>query len=36
MAKSKEEIEEEILSFLDRNSTHKGDGTQPGCGLQPE
>jgi len=34
MAKSKEEIEKEILSFLDLNSTHKGDGTQPGCGLQ--
>jgi len=34
MAKSKEEIEKEIIRFLDENSTHKGDGTQPGCGLR--
>jgi nitroimidazol reductase NimA-like FMN-containing flavoprotein (pyridoxamine 5'-phosphate oxidase superfamily) len=34
MAKSKEEIEKEILKFLDENSDHKGDGTQPGCGLR--
>lgn len=34
MAKSKEEIEKEILKFLDENSTHPGDGTQPGCGLK--
>ena len=34
MAKSKEEIEKEILGFLDENSTHKGDGTLPGCGLR--
>jgi hypothetical protein len=34
MAKSKEKIEKEILSFLDENSTHPGDGTQPGCGLK--
>ncbi len=34
MAKIKEEIEKEIIRFLDENSTHKGDGTQPGCGLQ--
>ena len=34
MVKSKEEIEEEILRFLDENSTNKGDGTQPGCGLK--
>jgi len=34
MTKSKEEIEKEILSYLDLNSTHKGDGAQPGCGLQ--
>ena len=34
MVKSKEEIEKEIMSFLDENSTYKGDGTQPGCGLK--
>ena len=33
MEKSKEEIEKEIIKFLDENSTHKGDGTLPGCGL---
>ena len=32
MEKSNEEIEREIVRFLDENSTHKGDGTQPGCG----
>jgi len=34
MKKSKEEIEKEILKFLEENSTHPGDGTQPGCGLK--
>jgi len=34
MAKSKEEIEKEIIRFLDENSTHKGDESLPGCGLQ--
>jgi len=34
MAKSKEEIEKEILSFLDENSTHPGDESLPGCGLR--
>lgn len=34
MAKIKEEIEKEIIRFLDENSTHKGDGTQSGCGLK--
>ena len=33
MAKSKEEIEKEILQFLDENSTHTGDESRPGCGL---
>lgn len=34
MAKSKEEIEKEILRFLDENSTHTGDESLPGCGLR--
>lgn len=34
MARSKQEIEKEILSFLDTNSTHSGDEKLPGCGLQ--
>ncbi len=34
MAKSKEEIEKEILRYLDENSTHKGDESLPGCGLR--
>jgi hypothetical protein len=34
MAKSKEAIEKEIITFLDENSTKKGDGSLPGCGLQ--
>jgi len=33
-AKSKQEVEKEILEFLDENSTHAGDGTQSGCGLR--
>ena len=33
MERSKEEIEKEIIRFLDENSTKKGDGTLPGCGL---
>lgn len=33
MTKSREEIEKEIIKFLDENSTHTGDGTLPGCGL---
>lgn len=34
MGKSREEIEKEIISFLSRTSTQKGDGTLPGCGLK--
>jgi len=34
MARSREEIENEIIRFLDENGTKKGDGTQPGCGLR--
>jgi len=34
MGKDKEEIEKEIISFLDKNSTKRGDGTLPGCGLK--
>ena len=34
MGKSNEEIEKEIIRFLDENGTHKGDGTQPGCGAK--
>ena len=34
MEKSKEEMEKEIIRFLDENSTKKGDGTLPGCGLR--
>jgi len=34
MGKSKEDIEKEIIRFLDENSTKKGDGTLPGCGLR--
>jgi len=34
MDKSKEAIEREIIEFLDENSTKKGDGSLPGCGLK--
>ena len=34
MGKSSEEIEKEIISFLNSTSTKKGDGTLPGCGLK--
>jgi len=34
MGKSREEIEKEIISFLNSTSTKKGDGTLPGCGLK--
>lgn len=34
MRKDRKEIEKEIISFLDSNSTKRGDGNLPGCGLR--
>ena len=34
MKTNREAIEREIITFLDTHSTKKGDGSQPGCGLQ--
>jgi len=34
MKKTKEQIEAEIIGYLDETATHPGDGSQSGCGLR--